>query len=96
MGGWPDWIQDPYYPPCAQCGKPMQHLMTIASWEFDGASYVRWLAKEEAGIYPHGEHDDRDAIQSPAQIMLGDAGNQYLFLCYACNHSEVQSIMQCS
>ncbi|MBX3465999.1 MAG: ankyrin repeat domain-containing protein [Planctomycetes bacterium] len=27
LGGWPDWVQDPVYPPCPECQAPMTRLL---------------------------------------------------------------------
>jgi hypothetical protein len=94
VGGHVRWIQDPEIPRCPT-GHPMEHLLTVASAEFDGGSWPRWLAVEDDGAweapYPH-----RRSVQSAAGLMLGDMGSLYLFVCRACQDMPTASVAQCS
>ncbi|GAA1406976.1 hypothetical protein GCM10009662_39810 [Catellatospora coxensis] len=88
VGGYPGWTQSPDWPDCA-CGAPMEHLLTVASWEFDRGDDKRWITREDrpamAGWAPDGpaEHPWL-AIRNAAGLMLGDVGGIYLFVCTAC------------
>jgi hypothetical protein len=98
VGGWPDWIQDPCYPECDDCGKPMTHLLTISSWECDGESWRRWVPAEE--FPPDRRREDPPhevfAHQRDAGLMLADAGSMYLMVCQACPDRPVKEVSQCS
>jgi hypothetical protein len=82
-GGWPYWIQDPEWPTCPR-GHAMDHLLTVASWEYHSESRRTWLP-------PGLPTEDGDA-----GLMLGDAGNMYLFTCVTCDDRPVASVMQSS
>lgn len=95
IGGHPDWIQDPYYPKCDECGKLMEHLLTIAAWEFDGASYVRWLPTEEQHVWTGDDYDLRRVTQEPTGISIYGAGSEYIFVCFDCDPHVIKGCMQC-
>ncbi|WP_199725462.1 hypothetical protein [Nocardiopsis sp. Huas11] len=38
IGGYPGWTQDPVWPEYGRCEQTMDHLPTVSSWEYDGAS----------------------------------------------------------
>jgi hypothetical protein len=46
VGGHVQWHQEPEVPRCPK-GHAMEHLLTIAAWEFDGASWWHWMPDEE-------------------------------------------------
>ncbi|WP_063734186.1 hypothetical protein [Streptomyces virginiae] len=69
LGGYPGWGQDPQWPDCSGCGKPMDHLLTVASSEADAA----WTPFEDEGVR-----------YESADLMLGDMGGIYLFECRSC------------
>ncbi|MEV0324401.1 DUF1963 domain-containing protein [Streptomyces sp. NPDC050658] len=73
LGGWPGWSQEPAWPRCTQCRRPMEHLLTVESWEADAESGLTWTPVEDRGR----RYDGPD-------LMLGDAGGVYLFVCTAC------------
>jgi hypothetical protein len=85
-GGWPAWMQDPEWPTCPR-GHAMDHLLTVASWEYDAESRRTWLPPGQGG-----EFEGR----SDAGLMLGDAGNMYLFTCVTCDDRPVASVLQSS
>ncbi|MCE9545079.1 MAG: DUF1963 domain-containing protein [Planctomycetia bacterium] len=76
IGGYLNWIQDPWIPTC-DCGKLMEHLLTIASMEWNGI-IGRWTPVEEQEILNSSSGtwdewtdetwdewaDDRKALQS--------------------------------
>jgi hypothetical protein len=80
-GGHPQWIQDPQLPVCG-CGRRMDHLLTVASYET--GPMRRWL--------PWGDRD----VFSPHGIMLGDGGSLYLFTCTTCAERPLAGTMQCT
>ncbi len=89
IGGHPDWIQEAEVPSCVHCDAAMDHLLTVASWEWDGASYERWRPAEEP-LEPGG------AGVEDAGLMLGDAGAIYLFVCRSCPDWPVSPVFQSS
>jgi hypothetical protein len=84
--GHPEWIQDPEFPKCS-CGCLMEYLLTVASWEWDGASCIRWKPEGDQTTSLGG---------GDADLMFGDAGNVYVYICR--NHTpwRFDRIMQCS
>lgn len=77
--GHPGWIQGPTWPVCL-CGRRMTHLATIASTEYSDAG--RWQSPDlPFGSQPHG-------------ILIGDAGDMYLFTCTARNHRPLEGESQ--
>lgn len=65
----------------------MEHLLTISSSEFDGASRLTWLPIEdtpEEGTIWDLPYEERTQIQRPPGLMLGDMGGMYLFECPSC------------
>ncbi|MFJ5925034.1 DUF1963 domain-containing protein [Kitasatospora sp. NPDC092948] len=86
-GGYPAWGQDADWPDCPQCGRRTDHLQSIGSAEFDGASWRTWLAVEDTPV--DGDiwelpYEQRHLIQSAADLMLGDLGSLHLFVCPHC------------
>lgn len=93
VGGHVSWIQDPSVPTCDR-GHGMEHLLTIASVEFDGGSWPRWCAIED-DVWG-GPYEARMAVQGAANIMLGDMGSQYVFVCKECPDYPIATVAQCS
>ncbi|MEV7519367.1 DUF1963 domain-containing protein [Streptomyces sp. NPDC091371] len=75
LGGYPGYCQGAWWPECAGCGQRMEHLLTVASWEYDGA-WRCWLPVEDAGRTP-----DEDEVPG---LELGGAGGVYVFECRTC------------
>lgn len=91
LGGYPHWIQRDETPVC-RCGRPMQHLLTIASWEFDGANFRRWLPLEEK----HLTNPWPARVVNAHGLMLGDAGSSFFFICRHCPEWPVLQVGQCT
>ena len=94
VGGHIRWIQEPEIPQCPK-GHAMEHLLTVASAEFDGGSWPRWLAVEDDGAW-QAPYPVRNSVQCAAGLMLGDMGALYLFICRACDDLPTASVAQCS
>jgi hypothetical protein len=94
VGGYPDWVQDADYPRCG-CGAEMEHLLSLASCEYDGANWGRWLPIEDRPTLL-ADYDTRRAVQSGHNCMFGDAGNMYVFMCRKHREPHVRASMQCS
>jgi hypothetical protein len=95
VGGWPRWIQSPQWPVCG-CGRRMQHLLTIASDEFQPKG--RWVPVEDRDdpkITGQRLLMDRDCW-APHGLMLGDVGSLYLFTCTTCAERPLAGTMQCT
>jgi hypothetical protein len=88
VGGHVFWIQTPEIPSC-DCGRPMDHLLTLTDDEFDGGTYRRWCPKEAAQRWRD------DEIITPAFGNLGSS-NQYIFICRECEGWPIKSVCQCS
>jgi hypothetical protein len=94
VGGHPDWVQDPWSPVC-DCGQPMEHLLSYASREYDGLSWGRSVPIEDRRILQQPFMEQR-SICEPAECMIGDCGNVYIFVCRRCPEWPVRASMQCS
>jgi len=89
LGGHPPWVQSPEWPQSSQ-GYVMDYLLTISSWEWDGASYKRWKPIEDGGPnQSKGPIDDAD-------LMIGDAGDAYVFIGKHEHRWPIKVVMQCS
>jgi len=103
VGGWPDWIQGPWWPGC-DFGHRMEHLLTIASWEFDGETWKTWMPLAEREVLRAraaelGEEAQTWMLTGDAHelgITLGDAGDLYVYTCTQCPDRPVLGYMQCS
>lgn len=91
IGGYPSWIQRDETPIC-RCGRRMEHLLTMASWECDGGDFRRWLPKEDA----HLQNPWPQAVTHAHGMMFGDAGSICYFICHHCPDWPVKSVAQCS
>ena len=91
VGGWPDWMQDPEWPVC-DAGHAMEHLLTVSDTEFDGGTWPRWLAVEDAGAWD-GPPDARFAVQSAAGLDFG-MGSLYVFICRTCPGWPIAQVYQ--
>ncbi|WP_328792598.1 DUF1963 domain-containing protein [Streptomyces sp. NBC_00273] len=79
LGGYPSWFTAPGDTDCKQCGRPMDHLLTVTSHESDGASWRTWLPAEDR------DEDGRRAVPlDPTGLDLGSGGAVYVFECRSC------------
>jgi len=84
----------------------MEHLLTIATVEWDGIIGRRWTPVEEQAIldsFPGSwdQWDDKckaiqDALWNPTGLCLGDAGQMQLFVCRHCGRWPVAANIECS
>ncbi|MEV6306364.1 hypothetical protein AB0M02_43620 [Actinoplanes sp. NPDC051861] len=100
IGGYPGWTQNPHWPVC-ECGSRMEHLLTVASWEFSRGDEKRWIPVEDRPAMAGWTWDAADdhpskPIQNPAGLMLGDVGGIYLFMCVTCPQRTVDYRFDCS
>lgn len=83
----------------------MEHLLTIATVEWDGIIDRRWTPVEEQAIldsFP-GKWEEwdqhRKAIQGalwiPTGLGLGDAGQMQLFVCRRCGRWPIVPSIEC-
>ena len=91
VGGYPNWFQEPEPQTCA-AGHPMEHLLTISDTEFDGGTWPRWLAIEEAGAWT-GPPEQRFAVQEAAELQFG-MGSIYVFICRVCPDGPIAQVYQ--
>jgi hypothetical protein len=91
VGGHPNWLQDAEPQTCA-AGHPMEHLLTISDTEFDGGTWPRWLAVEEADVW-NVRTDQRLAVQEAAELQFG-MGAIYVFICRVCPDGPIAQVYQ--
>lgn len=92
IGGHVHWVQAPDVPICASCQQQMEHLLTIASREWDGESWRTWRPLEEEPLADGvPRYDGQDA-----GLLLGDAGDMYVFICRRCPGWPIAYTLQCS
>ena len=94
VSGYCRWVQNVEIPTC-ECGATMEHLVTVASAEFDGGTWYRWLSEQERHVRS-GELEARRTVQSAAGLMLGDMGYVYVFGCRNCDDHPPAAVFQCS
>lgn len=87
------WIQESQKPKC-QCGREMEHMLTIASHEFDAGCYERWLPIEDQKLQPEARLGFRGISDAPG-LVLGDGGCIYYFVCRHCPELPVRDVCQC-
>ncbi|HEY1065961.1 MAG TPA: hypothetical protein VGE52_07620 [Pirellulales bacterium] len=90
VGGYPPWLQEPNTPQC-QCGRRMEHLLTLSGSEFDGENYVRWCPDEVKDVFKKA-FPEREPLQRPAFPKLN--GRQMIFICRTCEGWPAQSVFQ--
>jgi hypothetical protein len=105
IGGYPLLKQAAHSGLNCKCGRPMEHLLTIASMEWDGVGDRRWTPVEEQAIFASfrraydewGEEHNTifGALWNPTGINLGDAGHMQLFVCRHCLDWSIVPIIEC-
>lgn len=91
VGGWVKFAQDPSWPDCSRRHQ-MDHLLTIASRENDGASWETWAPVEQEDLAEiealrrqgRGHSSLRYRPGDPAEIKIGDLGSLYVLICTSC------------
>ncbi|MEY9949739.1 DUF1963 domain-containing protein [Kitasatospora sp. GAS1066B] len=98
LGGYPCWTQEPDWPDCPTCDDPMEHLLTVASWEYSGEAWRTWLPMEDRTLVDGQETrgDAGKAALDAAGLMLGDAGGVYIFECRTCPDRPTDHRFDCS
>lgn len=104
IGGYIHWIQFPWQPAC-ECGRPMEHLLTVATVEWDGIIDRRWTPMEEQVILEslprRWEQMDEEskaihgALWNPTGLNLGDGGQMALFVCRHCGRWPIVPGIEC-
>jgi hypothetical protein len=100
-GGYPQWIQEAQWPEC-DCGRRMDHLLTIATTEW--GNRMRWIPPEDRDLAFAGERYEASFtsgrpslsqdVFAPHGIKLGDIGSIYLFTCTACRNRPLDGVAQ--
>jgi hypothetical protein len=83
LGGYVSWLQDPRDRPVCECGRPMQHLLTITDTECDGGTFYRWLAKEDRHLWDDNSDELREVTDAIGLAAFA-ASSMYLFICRKC------------
>ena len=94
VGGYPAWVQDMEYPRCG-CGAVMEHILSLASCEFDGVTWGRWLTIEDRPMLL-ADFTKRRAVENAHRCHFGDVGKMYVFVCRKHREPHVRAFMQCS
>ena len=83
VGGWPPWGRtDPYYRYCAVCDAQMVPLLTIASFEWDGATFG-WAPQEDREAAYARSHRAGLSPAQPTQVEVGSTDNMQIYVCPA-------------
>jgi hypothetical protein len=82
VGGKPGWSKD---------GRRFEHLLTLSTWEFDAASFRRWLAVEDQRLLaPPGKHLNWeclskstafDSLREVLGVQLGRTQRAHVYVC---------------
>ncbi len=91
VGGYPLWDGLPAVPTCPTCGWGMDYLLTVASSEWDGANWVRWMPLEERHVRD-GRAIAEEGYARAAGLMFGDESNVHLFACRRCDDWPVRLV----
>lgn len=86
VGGFPQWLQWPEYPMCAQ-GHTMEHLLTVADEDFGPGWH--WMPQEERHLW--GGPHQFEVLFAPGLLL---AGNLYVFICRDCDGWPMQTVFQ--
>lgn len=90
VGGWPNFYQEPVWSDCPDCGRRMDHLLSLDVREWNGESWKRWIPRADArfrvGLPNRTRLEGESAAQFPSGIDLG-GGCITLFYCPQCPHT---------
>lgn len=89
VGGYPGWIQYPDYPICER-GHRMELFLSLSSVE-PATHEGRWTTAEEADL----SDDERYQIGFGTELMFGDGGIVYIFICRSCEEWPLGFVWQC-
>lgn len=89
VGGYPGWTQPPDWPDCACCGTRMEHLLSITGTE---PGMGRWLPLDDRDPHPNGSATQPCRAEADPSVfdafghdmVLGDLGGMYFFVCRTC------------
>jgi hypothetical protein len=83
----------------------MEHLLTVATVEWDGTIDERWTPKEEQSLFAALSHDGkaengkREAVihahWMPTGLQLGDGGHMHVFVCRHCPDWPILPSIEC-
>ncbi|MFG2337387.1 DUF1963 domain-containing protein [Streptomyces yangpuensis] len=91
LGGYPSWFTWEGPVDCEACGRPVDHLLTVASWECDGDSWRFWLPLED-----RDEDGGRAVPVDPTGLDIGGVGSVYVFECRTCPDRPVVHLFDSS
>lgn len=95
--GYVGWSQSPAECRCDR-GHAMEHLLTIASAEWDGSNARWWRTAEEQELYDElqaaRDWKVAQALHGPTGLMLGDQMSEYVFICRQCEDWPVKATIQ--
>jgi hypothetical protein len=104
IGGYIDVIQSWWAPAC-RCGRVMEHLLTVATVEWDGLVDERWTPQEEQELFAAipeggaGANGSRAAVIHahwiPTGLQLGDGGHMHVFVCRHCPERPIVPSIEC-
>lgn len=81
VGGLTHWRPGEMEWPSCPDGHPMEHLLTVATTEYDGHDWPAWLPAEDRDSSGGPVGDWQDLA---SQILLGDGGDMFVFICFQC------------
>lgn len=90
MGGHVFWIQKPEWPIC-DCGRNMEHLLTLSDFEIDSGSWIRWLPIEDRPQWKIPSIREEIAM-APGWNLGG--GAYYCFVCRSCPEWPIKGVFQ--
>ncbi len=86
VGGYAYWLQNPTQIWCS-CGREMEMLLTLASWEYE--ENTRWEYAD-----PRWAKSLEHTLGRISGLELGDAGYLYLFYCTHCDERPTHAMSQ--
>jgi hypothetical protein len=91
LGGYVAWIQYAEWKTCDNCGRQMEHLLTLTDMDVDGGTWVRWLAVEDRDLWINGGNQ-RMLANAPDWGLGG--GSMYYLVCRYCADWPVKVVYQ--